>query len=251
MRPEFSTWTRQRGRRPVVLGHRGVRGAAPENTMSAFRLAKEQGADGVELDVRLDASGDAVVIHDPTLERVTKGQDVRKVENLTREDLNWVNVGDGQRVPRLIEVLDWAETARMRVNVEIKQDVPSRFAIVREVARLLRPRQGAGRSIIVSSFDPAIVMLVGRATHVPTALLFHAEQKFGREGRAWRALGATAVHPERVLCSPERVRHWKERGALVNVWTVNDPSEARDLAALGVDGLVSDVPEEILAALGA
>ena len=250
MRPEFTTWIRQRDCRPLVLGHRGVRGDAPENTMSAFQLAKEQGADGIELDIRLDASGDAVVIHDRTLERVTNGEDARKVEDLTREELNWVNVGDGQRVPRLIEVLDWAENESMRVNVEIKQDVPSRFAIVREVARILRARRGAGRSIIVSSFDPAIVMLVGRATRVPTALLFHADQRFGRKGRAWRALGATAVHPERVLCSPERVRHWKKQGALVNVWTVNDPNEARDLAALGVDGLVSDCPGEILSALG-
>jgi glycerophosphoryl diester phosphodiesterase len=249
MRSEFTTWIRQRDCRPLVLGHRGVRGDAPENTMSAFRLAKEQGADGVELDIRLDASGDAVVSHDRNLERVTKGEDSRKVEDLTREELNWVNVGDGQRIPRLIEVLDWAETASMRVNIEVKHDVPSRFAVVRELARILRARTGAGRSIIVSSFDPAIVLLVGRATRVPTALLFESEQKFGREGRAWRAIGATAVNPERVLCSPERIRRWKKRGALINVWTVNDPTEARDLAALGVDGIVSDHPGEIVAAL--
>ena len=217
--------------------------------MSAFRLAKEQGADGMELDIRLDASGDAVVIHDRTLERVTQGEDIRRVEDLTREQLNWVNVGDGQRVPRLIEVLDWAETARMRVNVEVKHDVPSRFAVVRELARILRARKGAGRSIIVSSFDPAIVLLVGRATQVPTALLFESEQKFGSKGRAWRAIGAAAVHPERILCSPERIRHWKKKGAIINTWTVNDPGEARDLAALGVDGLVSDCPGEIVAAL--
>ncbi len=218
--------------------------------MSAFRLAKEQGADGVELDIRLDASGDAVVIHDRTLERVTQGADVRRVEDVTREELNWVNIGDGQRVPRLIEVLDWAETASMRVNVEVKHDVPSRFAVVRELARILRARKGAGRAIIVSSFDPGIVLLVGRATRVPTALLFESEQKFGREGRAWRALGAAAVQPERVLCSPERIRRWKKKGAIINAWTVNDPTEARDLAALGVDGIVSDRPGEIVAALG-
>jgi glycerophosphoryl diester phosphodiesterase len=58
------------------------------------------------------------------------------------------------------------------------------------------------------------------------------------------------VHPERVLATPERVARWKRAGALVNVWTVNDPDEARRLAALGVDAIISDVPGGVLGALG-
>src|SRR5688572_10933517 len=101
-------WTPPRDR-PLLLGHRGARHAAPENTFAAFDLALQEGAEGIELDVRLNASGEVIVCHDVTLERVTGGRDRRAIHQLTSDECKAVRLDGGERLPRLIEVLDWAE----------------------------------------------------------------------------------------------------------------------------------------------
>lgn len=235
-----------------MLGHRGVRGQdePPENTLAAFREAHARGADGIEVDVRLDAHGDAVVIHDQDLSRVTGGADERRVARLGRKDFNAVDLGGGEHVPRLTEVLNWAAREGMRVNIELKHDVRSRLKLVRAVTRILRGYPEAPTQFLLSSFDPVIVWLMGRRHRAPTAWLIEDKHRALKDARGWRALGAAAVHPERVLCSPGRVRRWKAAGALVNVWTVNNPLEATHLAALGVDGIITDQPGELIQALG-
>src|SRR6478752_9574719 len=95
---------RRNAERPYVLGHRGARHAAPENTLRAFELALAEGADGVELDVRLDADERVIVLHDRTLERVTDGSERRDVETLGAHELDRVSLR-GERVPLLADVL--------------------------------------------------------------------------------------------------------------------------------------------------
>src|SRR5215210_4731977 len=102
------SFRRRDGAPPLVFGHRGVRGTAPENTMSAFDLAADAGADGVELDVRTCRAGELVVCHDPTLERCSAGRDLREVAELDLTELARADVGAGQGVPSLVKVLDWA-----------------------------------------------------------------------------------------------------------------------------------------------
>lgn len=240
---------RRAGSPPWVVGHRGVRGAAPENTMAAFELAARAGADGVELDVRLSRSGELVVCHDPTLERATRGRDVRAVADVDSAELATIDVGDGQGVPRLRDVLDWAEGHGRTVNVEMKRDVPSRRQVVDATARLLGERAGRP-AVIVSSFDPWMLgYLAFVLPAVPRGFLFEPGRAYLRSGWPATLLRAAAVHPERTLCSPERVAKWRARGMLVNVWTVNDPSEARALSALGVDAIITDRPDVILSAV--
>src|SRR5262249_27028360 len=88
----LDAWLRPRGARPLVLGHRGARHAAPENTLRAFELALAEGADGIELDVRLDGDGRVIVLHDRTLERVTAGGETRDVEALGAHELDRVSM---------------------------------------------------------------------------------------------------------------------------------------------------------------
>src|SRR5689334_23918619 len=121
---DVTRFRRQDGAPPFVYGHRGVRGEAPENTMAAFELARKYGVQGVELDVRPCRSGEVVVIHDPTLVRSTGGRDSRAVADLDLRELREADVGAGERVPLLTEVLDWARASKLCVNVEIKRDVP-------------------------------------------------------------------------------------------------------------------------------
>jgi glycerophosphoryl diester phosphodiesterase len=239
---------RRDGSRPFVIGHRGVRGAAPENTMAAFALAANQGAEGVELDVRVCRSGEVVVCHDPALARATGGRDERAVAELDASELAKVDIGNGESVPLLGAVLAWAAGAGRSINVEMKRDVPNRTRLVVETVRLLRDWQHA--RVIVSSFDPWMLAHFGwLLPGVPRGYLFEPERAYLRTGWPATLLGAAAVHPERSLCRPEQVAKWRARGKLVNVWTVNDPNEARALSDLGVDALITDKPDVILGAL--
>ncbi|HEX2670035.1 MAG TPA: glycerophosphodiester phosphodiesterase family protein [Polyangiaceae bacterium] len=241
-------WQRPEGARPFVLGHRGARHAAPENTSAAFELARSEGADGIELDVRLDGSGQVIVLHDPTLKRVTSGSDTRHAEDIPSRELSRLDVGKGERVPSLAEVLSWAREHGQRVNVELKSDVRNRVLLLHQVARVVR-RQ-ALPSVIFSSFHPYFVWwLARRVPELPRAWLVHEKQHLLKYAPGLRRLGANALHPEHVLASEKRVARLKREHFLVNTWTVNDPLRAKELARIGVDAIISDRPGQILAAL--
>jgi glycerophosphoryl diester phosphodiesterase len=236
--------------RPIVLGHRGARHAAPENTMTAFALSLEEGADGVELDVRLDRSGRVVVAHDRDLSRVTGGGHGGLVHELLPEELARVELTGGERVPSLADVLDWARARDARVNVELKGDAPDLRALASAVAELVRDLDAPAERVWFSSFHPWLVrtMSCSLPNHA-TCWLVHQGQRAFRDGNLFRVLGAVGVHPERTLVTPGRVATWQRRGALIHVWTVNDPTEACGLSRVGVDGIISDNPGRILEAL--
>jgi len=232
----------------LVVGHRGGCGEGwpSENTMEAFARAHAEGADAIELDVRVCIGGHVVVMHDPDLSRVTGGNDRRDVARLTPGLLARVALAvGGERVPMLDDVLDHAR-GRFAVNVEAKHDVPDRWLLARSLVRTLarHPRV----RVLVSSFDPALLaMLAMLAPHIGRAwLTYEAQQPWEP---VWSRLAArapiAAVHLERTQAAPRLVTALKNAGRRVGVWTVNDPREARDLVALGVDWLITDAPGAI------
>ncbi|HKY39473.1 MAG TPA: glycerophosphodiester phosphodiesterase family protein [Polyangiaceae bacterium] len=255
--PVLSRLERAAGTPPLVLGHRGARYAAPENTHAAFELARQEGAAGVELDVRLVKTGEIVVLHDTTLARVTGGADRRAIEQLSLAETRAADIGHGERVPLLADVLDWAAEHDQLVNVEVKSDVVRRRDLVSGVIALLAQHGWAERGVLLSSFDPRFVWQLSRALpRVPSAFLFHTKSPMARAAAlvgaaTFTRLGARALHPEHVLLTEQRMQAWRARGALVGVWTVNDEARARELSALGVDYLVSDRPGAVLAAVRA
>lgn len=233
--------------RPLLLGHRGARHAAPENTFAAFDLALAEGADGIELDVRLNASGEVIVCHDATLERVTGGRDKRPVHALTSEDCRAVRLEGGERIPRLVEVLDWAERHEACVNVELKMDGRRRRELLGAVAALTRER-AQSRLVLVSCFNPVTVVAHALlAADVPGAWLV-GSARLARLAPLCR-IGSAALHPRESLITAARLAQWKATGRRVHAWTVNDPARARALAALGVDCLITDNPGTLLRAL--
>lgn len=251
----LSRLRRSPGAAPLVLGHRGARYAAPENTHAAFELSRAEGAHGVELDVRLVKTGEIIVLHDPTLARVTKQTDRRNVEQLSLAEARRADVGAGERVPLLAEVLDWAERHDQLVNVEVKSDVRRRRDLVRGVIALLSRHPYASRGVWLSSFDPRFVWALARALPaVPSAFLFHTKSPVARAAAlvgaaTFKRLGARAVHPEHVLITEARMQAWRSKSELVGTWTVNEEARARELAALGVDFLITDRPGAILQAV--
>lgn len=251
----LSRLTRQAGQQPLVLGHRGARHAAPENTHAAFELSRLEGAAGVELDVRLAKTGEIIVLHDPTLARVTGGADRRAVESLPLDEARRADVGHGERVPLLSEVLDWAREHDQLVNVEVKSDVTRRRDLLSGVVELLSRHPVAPTNVVLSSFDPRFVWRLARALpRIPSAFLFHTKSPIARAAAlvgaaSFTRLGARAVHPEHVLVTPQRMAAWRSKQALVGVWTVNDEARAEELRKLGVDYIVTDRPGAILAAI--
>jgi len=233
-----------------VLGHRGARHAAPENTLAAFELARLEGADGVELDVRLDRDGRVIVLHDRTLGRVSNGSDTRDVEALGASELRAVSLG-GERVPLLADVLAWASERRLRVNVELKRDVSRPLALLRNVSRVVRASGAGPELVLFSSFNPTLVAALGAlCPDFPGAWLIDASSRTLRRAPGWR-LVADGVNPHHDLVTEESMSRWKRAGATIATWTVNDPAEAKRVAGLGVDAVISDEPGQILTALSA
>lgn len=240
---------RRRRARPAIVGHRGVRGARPENSLAAIAEAARQGADAVEIDVRLCASGEVIVLHDPSLARVTG--DPREAEALSYAELSTLALeGSDERVPRLEEALELSWALGLGLNVEIKHDVRDRVATVRAVARLVGAWRRA-HDLVISSFDPWTLLahhaLVPRRAH---GLLVH--RSWYRElalGVARRA-PLEGLHLTSELVTGARVRALGARRYLVT-WTVNEPTEARRVAALGVDAIITDRPALLREALDA
>src|SRR5688572_9530741 len=110
--------------------------------MRAFALAIDEGVDVVEPDVRLAGTGEVVVVHDPDLHRVSGAESGAEVARTALRELRTVDVGDGERIPRLDDVLDLLRTPThdLAVNVEVKWDVPDRVALCRAVVRTLLRR---------------------------------------------------------------------------------------------------------------
>ncbi|MBL8740865.1 MAG: glycerophosphodiester phosphodiesterase [Myxococcales bacterium] len=245
---------RRRAGRPAIVGHRGVRSLAGassgpfvENTLGAIEEAARQGADAVEIDVRACLSGEIVVFHDPDLARLAN--DPREVARVGWPSLRGLDLGGG-RIPLLEDVLALVSDLGLGLNVEIKHDLPDRKAVVGPVAKLLAPRAGS-IDLVVSSFDPTTLSLFRfAAPRIAAAQLIHESTYHDWAFRVARALG-TAVHVESTLAVRARCQPFlgdPSHRRFVNVWTVNDPGEARRLFDLGVDALITDVPGRLRAA---
>jgi glycerophosphoryl diester phosphodiesterase len=157
--------------------------------------------------------------------------------------LRSVALGGGERVPLLDEAIDLVVGAGLRLNVEVKGDVPRRRASARAVAGVLSRRSASEReAIVLSTFDPLVLLSLKRcARGVPVAFLFDRAHT-GAIKSAWlrRILRPDGLHPHEPLVTAGQLARWKRRGLFVTPWTVNDPQRARWLASLGVDGLITD-----------
>jgi len=226
---------------PLVLAHRGASAAAPENTLAAFALARDLGADGVELDVRRTADDVLVVHHDAAVEGF--GLIVERPFAELRAAL--------PAVPTLAEAL--AECRGLLVNVEVKccawdpdPDPPGRPVLRGTVAAI----RAAAADVVVSSFDlDAVDACRALAPELVTAWLTSGQTPAAAAAIA-APRGHRWIHPDwgSVLAAPpEDVAAAHAAGCLVDVWTVNDAEAMRELVRRGVDGIITDLPDVALA----
>lgn len=235
----------------LVFGHRGAMAQAPMNTLASFELAREQGADGIELDVQLTRDGQLVVIHDDTVDATTDGQG--KVSEFTLSELKRLEAGawfseyfGDQRIPTLDEVFA-SFGSDMLINVEIKTPREAAHRMEKRLADCVR-RHGMREQIVVSCFDPVILQRVrGMMPKVMTGFLYQPEMPFAY-CLPLKKLWHEARHPRHDMVDEGYMNWARAQGYYVNVWTVNDVDRALRLKALGVNAIITDAPGRILSA---
>lgn len=236
---------------PRIIGHRGAKAAAPENTLAGFREARREGALWVEFDVKLTADSRPVLMHDETLERTTDGRG--RVAETTFAELRRLDAGlrfgpawQGERVPSLGEALAVLAELDMGFNLEIKP-CPGREA---ETARIAMAELAAHwpptRPMpIVSSFS-TVALATARAT-VSSPVAFG--YLVGELASGWQAeasrLGCRSVHVGWRKLTHRQIDEVKAADYLVLVWTVNERPRAQELLAWGADAVISDCPADL------
>lgn len=240
--------------RTAVFAHRGARRVAPENTLPAFERALAMGVAGIEFDVHLTTDGRLVVIHDFTVDKTTDGHGA--VTAMTAAEVRCLDAGShfdaafaGVQVPFLEEVLDLVGD-RCRLNIEIKSMDPYANDASAAVAAVIRDR-ALYDQVLVSSFNPiSLIKLRSLDPKIALGMLYGDEMPaFLRQVWAGPPIRPEAQHPEHTLIDAAYMAWARSLPGAVNTWTVNDVEEARRLAALGVDVIMSDVPDAIMEGL--
>lgn len=232
----------------LIYAHRGASAYAPENTMEAFRLALEMGADGIELDVHLTKDGELAVIHDETLDRTTNG--TGKVHEHTMAQLKELDAScgkpgfEGARIPALGEVYDLVRDSRMIINVEIKTDANFYFGIEEKLVALEKEKGMTGR-VIYSSFNHyTIANLKAVDPNAQLGLLYssglYEPWKYAEQ------VGAQYIHPFFPnLLLPGLAEGCLENGIGINAWTIDDPAFMELCMAKG-GNVITNTPDVAL-----
>ncbi|MFC4502788.1 MULTISPECIES: glycerophosphodiester phosphodiesterase [Streptomyces] len=215
----------------VTIGHRGVMGVEPENTLRSFVAAEQAGLDVVELDLHLSKDGALVIMHDPDVDRTTDG--TGPIADQTLEELRTLDAGRGERVPVFEEVLD---AVALPLQAEIK-DVQA----ARALAEVMRERNLAERVEVSSFHDEALAEIARLVPGVRTALI---GSRYGLDIVARAGdVGATTVCLNLRRVTLEIVEEARRRDLRVIGWVVNTQSQLRLVRALELDGATTDYPE--------
>ena len=217
----------------IITGHRGALGTEPENTLRSFRRAVADGCDEIELDLRVSADGELVIMHDATVDRTTSGSGA--VEELTLAELRALDAGLGEQVPT------WTETVAaidVRFQAEVKAE-----AAVPLLAQSLKSDRALAERTLVTSFHPEILLAVREAfPDVTTGHIFGRTPDTAEIITRTRAAGATWSLCGIAGLTPEAVADLHAAGLSVTAWPVPDPETLTKATALAADGITTDNP---------
>lgn len=230
-----------------IFAHRGASGYAPENTMEAFKLAIQQGADGIELDVHLTKDGKVVVIHDDTIDRVSNGRGA--VKDMTLRQLRKYSFNNGMKeygdvkIPLLKDVLELVKPTNLVINIELKPSGKNNQKLVEKVLRQVE-KAGMEDRVIYSSFDhDAVRMIHEESQDAETAYLYGNGFKNG-DAYALNS-GIPGVHPSaNQMRSPHTMEQYKNSGLKIRVWTVNDEMDMQMFIKDDVEAIITNYPDK-------
>ncbi|HMF90098.1 MAG TPA: glycerophosphodiester phosphodiesterase [Candidatus Angelobacter sp.] len=216
----------------LLLGHRGARDYAPENTFSAFDLALEHGAHGFEFDVRRTRDDRSIVCHDARFHRLV-------IRRQTLKQLRAACVSPKEQPPTLEKVLERYRGSAF-LNIEVK--VRGAEELVARAVKRARPQR-----YFISSFLPSVVRRLHRLDH---SLVLGALAQTRWQLRRWRVLPVTYVVPHYRLLSRRLVEKLHAANKTVITWTVNDRRKILRAAEWDVDGIISDDTKLLVEVLG-
>jgi len=231
----------------MIQAHRGASVFHPENTLEAFSLAVEQGADGIELDVQLSKDGEIVVAHDSRLERVSNGTGF--IKDRTLEELKALNFDRSYfcnktyRIPLLSEVFSLLKPTGLTVNIELKT-TEHLYPKLPEKLLALAKEYAMEERVVYSSFNHySLKQIKSLDPKAKIGVLYELGMV-----DPWvyaNHLGADAIHPNYCVIAalPETVECCHEHGVMVNVWTVDELETIKLMLKYGVDGIITNRPD--------
>lgn len=262
---------------PFVVAHRGSSFAHPEHTLAAYLGAIEEGADGLECDVRLTSDGHLVCVHDRKVNRTSDGRGVvseHSLPELSALDFgSWrTDLADSagepvrpeedlarRRVLTLERLLEVALSAPRPVQLFVETKHPTRYGglVEQQLVRLLRsfglaePADRHRSTVVVMSFSPAAIRRIRLlAPAIPTMLLMNRVPPYRRDGSlppgvSWAGPGLPVLRAH-----PRYARRVQDAGGRVYVWTVDEAADIEHVISCGVDVIATNRPIDVLARLG-
>ncbi len=226
-------------KKTLRIGHRGAMGHITENTVESVRKALELNCDMIEIDVFKIKSGELVVFHDYTLDRITNAQG--NIEDYTLTELEDVTVGEKHKIPTLEEVIDVVNRKAV-LNIELKGNntATDTYRIIQE----FKERGWKNEDFILSSFkwdelqavydlDPSILLAVLTEKNPEDAIEFALK------------VNAKAINPHFKKLNEDNVKKIREANLKIYPWTVNDQKDIAKMKSLKVDGIITNYPERI------
>lgn len=228
-----------------LVGHRGARGEAPENTLASFQVAVEAGVPEIELDVRLSADGHLIVVHDKEIDRTTWNKGT--VQRYTRAELNLLDARrntpgwhSATGIPSLSDVIQFCPPT-MRFQFEVKTDTRAALAAKASKLKQLIDEMQLHDRVMVTSSDSVFLRMLGTISN-NIKRGYVCQYRYLRPTHRARTLNCEWVIAHYSLINERMVRRAKRKGLRLSVWTVNDLNEAERLVALGVDSIITDFP---------
>ncbi len=255
--------------RPLVIAHRGASEHMPEHTLAAYVQAIDDGADGLEADVRLTADGHLVCVHDRRIDRTSNGEGV--LSTLELADLESLDFGGWQQADGAVELPDQVSSEHSQVltlerlcelvadssrhiQLMVETKHPTRYAglVERRLVEMLR-RFGLDGSapiepaqVTVMSFSEVALRRVRRlAPGVPLVLLMERVSVAYRSGMLPKGVRVAGPGLPVVKAHPNYVRRVQAAGSRVFVWTVDDPDDVELVCGMGVDAIITNRPREV------
>ena len=225
---------------PLVIGHRGAKGHVAENTLASVKKALALGVDGVEIDVFRCATGELVVFHDKTLDKLTDAAGY--IEDLALDSIQKISVLGREPIPTLEEVIDLV-AGKIVLNIELKG---SQTAI--PTASILDSYFSAGKihpnEVFISSFNwEELALFYNENKNVPIAILTEDDPLDAIA--VAKSLNAFAINPDFRSLTANNVRKIHQEGLKIYSWTINEKEDIERIKSLGVDAIITDFPERI------
>lgn len=223
-----------------IFGHRGAKGHAPENTVLSVQKALALDVDGIEIDVFRCQSGEIVVFHDKTLNKLTNGRG--KIEEKTLRQLSMLKVMGSEPIPTLDKIID-VVNGSTRLNIELKGKNTAK-GVLDIISKAIEDGRWEANQLFVSSFDwDELRDFKKLTTQFGIAVL--TENNPLDAIPAARELNAFAINPNYSKLTQEIINNIHREGFEIHTWTVNEKNRMEELISWGVDAIITDFPDRI------